>query len=443
MARKWLRKSDGTVPLHLNEHLVALVGKLLTMTWGGEFRESAKDFTRAGPLTPELVVTLLLFMASDAGRRGYGLLLDEFWNEAERIGIELPSKDPVSAAAFCKARRKLKPDLLEGMIHMTADAIDEAHGDKLMWNGRRILAVDGMKHNLQRSAKLDECFGTPSGGHCPQMLVSVLFDVIGQFPCSSTLAPGASCERQELLKLIKHLRPGSVVVLDRGYVSFEVIAALVAAGVDWVIRVPKSHTFEAVDVFLQSGGVDYRVLVTPPRDSRNGEKPIEMRAVRIDAGGDDPWILLTSLRRSEVTRAQLGELYHLRWEAEESYKVQKSDYFGQRQFHSKSEHGVLQEHKAQLLVMAIAQLLAANAAAVAEEPVALARISTKASILATASNIVRLVLCDDPEMRRREHHALLRRIGKRVIPHRPGRSYPRVSYKPGPRWNSKGRIGRK
>jgi hypothetical protein len=418
---------------------VSLVDQLLTTTWEHEFRSRPTDFTRAGPLTPELLVTMLLFMAGDAGRRGYGHLLDDFWDEAQRAGIKLPSPEPVSAAAFCKARRKLKPELLSALLTKVADAIVDKHEPRLRCHGRRILAVDGMRHNLQRSAELAEHFGVPHGGHCPQMLVSTLFDVVGKFPCAATIAPGSSCERQELLKLTAHLREGDVLVLDRGYPSFEVFSALDAIGVDVVVRMPKSG-FEAVEVFRQSEGTDYQVLVHPsPEAARAGATSLQMRAVRIDAGGEEPWLLFTALRRSEVTRSQLGQLYHLRWEIEEFFKLIKSDYFSLRQLHSKAILGIEQEFRAQLLLTAIARLLMANAAATTDVPYD--DLATKSGILSVATSIVRLLLCDDPEIQHAQHASLLARIARRPNRRRPNRSYPRRSFKPGPRWNSKGKVG--
>lgn len=391
-------------------------------------------------MTPELLVTLLLFMAGDTGRRGYGHLLDEFWSEAQRAGIEMPCPDPVSAPAFCKARRKLKPELLASLLTKVCSVLTAGHEAKLQWHGRRIFAVDGMRHNLQRGDQLASRFGVPHGGHCPQVLVSTLFDVVGRFPCAATIAPGASCERQELLKLIPHLRRGDVLVLDRGYPSFEVLQALTLAGVEFVIRVPKSGTFEAIQVFQDSGGKDYRVFVRPsPVAARAGATPLELRMVRIEVGAADPWLMLTSLRRSDATLSQMSQLYHLRWEIEEFYKLLKSDFFSLRQLHAKSALGVEQEFRAQLLLAAIARLLMANAAFQAEVPYH--ALSPKAGVLAVATGIVQLLLCDDPEARIGQHASLLRRIARRRNKRRPSRSCPRRSFKPGPRWNSTGKVG--
>ena len=419
---------------------MVLVRDLLETTWWRDFRSRSTDFTRGGPLTPELLVTLLLFMAGDAGRRGYGQLLDEFWSEAQRAGIDLPRDEPVSAPAFCKARRKLRPELLAILLTKVCAVLAVRHEARLQWHSRRVFAVDGVRHNLQRGSELAEHFGVPHGGHCPQMLVSTLFDVIGKFPCAATIAPGSSCERQEMLKLIVHLSRGDVLVLDRGYPSFEVLQALTAAGIEFVIRVPKSGTFDAIQVFQESGGDDYRVLVHPsPEAARAGGASLNLRTVRIDVGVEEPWLLLTSLRRSDVTLSQMSQLYHLRWEIEEFYKLLKSDFFSLRQFHAKSILGVEQELRAQLLMAAIARLLMANAAAEIDVPYH--DLSSKSGVLAVATSIVRLLLCDDPELRIDDHASLLHRIARRRNRRRPGRSCPRRSFKPGPRWNSKGKVG--
>lgn len=437
MARQWLTESGITVPVHVNQQLVRLASELLEASWGLEFRSKSSDFTRGGLLTPELLLTLLLFMAGDAGRRGYDQLLEEFWAEAHRSGIDLPCDDPVSAAAFCKARRKLKPALFAALLNKVSSLLAERSDGWLRWRGRRIYAVDGMRHNTQRSADLAESFGVPSGGHCPQMLVSTLFDVIGKVPCAATIAPGASCERQELLKMLDHLHEGDVLVLDRGYPSFEVLQSLIARGIEYVIRVPKSHSFEAIDVFQEDGHNDYRMVIRPPRQAaRAGAQPMDIRLVRINVDADDAWILMTSLPRSEFTRFVMGKTYHLRWEIEELYKTMKSDYFTQKQFHAKSAVGVEQELRCHLLMVAIARLLMTNAASVTGTPYQ--KLTIKPAILAVVTGIVRIMLCDDPCKRLNFHEALLARVARRPVKRRHGRSCPRRSFKPGPRWTSTG-----
>ena len=163
-----------------------------------------------------------------------------------------------------------------------------------------------------------------------------------------------------------------------------------------------------------------------------------MRCVRVDVGVEDPWLLFTSLRRSDATVAQLRDIYHMRWTIELFYKLVKCDAFSLRQLHAKSVLDVEQGVLVQLSLISISRLLAPNA--VAEHRIPAVDASPKAAVLAIAKGIVRLMLCDDPD-RRMEHHAqLLRQIARRRIKHRPRRTSPRISFKPGPQWNSKGRV---
>ena len=135
----------------------------------------------------------------------------------------------------------------------------------------------------------------------------------------------------------------------------------------------------------------------------------------------------------------MARLYHLRWEIEEFFKLLKSDHFTQRQFHAKSPHGIEQEVRAQLLFAAFARLLALDAAK--DQQVSTDAIVMKSAILALAEDVVRILLLDDPERWEVDHPRFLRRVVRLRHKRRPNRSCPRRSFKPGPRWNSKGKVG--
>lgn len=139
--------------------------------------------------------------------------------------------------------------------------------------------------------------------------------------------------------------------------------------IEFVIRMPRSKTFDAIQDFQDSTGRDHRVVVRPSAAAaKEGATALELRMVRIELGAADPWLILTSLRRSDTTLSQMSQLYHLRWEIEEFFKLLKSDFFSLRQLHAKSPLGVEQEFRAQFFLAAIARLLMANAAAEANVP---------------------------------------------------------------------------
>lgn len=425
----------GTVGSHYS-----FISRLLSSTNLPEFRRRPRDFSRNGPLKPSVLVTMLLYMVADANRRGYRHLIDAFWDEARSFGLELPTVQPISAPAFSTARAKITPELMRALIHETADAFDSRFGGDLRWFGRRVFGVDGTRINVQRGDELARAFGTPEGAYCPQVLVSTLFDLVAKVPHDLVVAPHATCERQEMVRLLDRIKPGDVLVLDRGYPSFEVLWILQDAGIDFVIRVPISSGFKAVDDFLHSGGDDYRILVPPPTGhSMRDRGPIEVRALRIMVPDCEPTVLLTSLRRSEFSKAQLAELYHRRWEIEEFYKLAKGDYLGQGQFHAQSANGVRQEIHAVALFVGVTRYL--MAAAAEEHDLPYESLSPKAGVLGLAAYVTRLLLAGDADAIVTALAQLIKRIVRTRDPRRPGRSAPRRSFRPTPKWGPGGRRG--
>ena len=378
-------------------------------------------------------------MVADGNRRGYRHLLDGFWDEARSYGLELPTEKPVSAASFCAARHKITPDLLRHMLHELASTTFETTFESQRWCGRRVFAIDGTKINLQRSPDLDAAFGVPECGYCPQVLVSVLLDVCAKAPVDVEVSPYASSERAHLFNMLPSLARKDVLILDRGYPSHEVLQTLVQEEIDFLVRVPSTHTFAAIDELRESDGDDYLFDVDPPEGSPPEWSRITLRAVRLKGPDGTESFFLTTLRRSQFSRRQLRELYRMRWEAEEFYKLLKGPYIGQGQFRSKSPAGVKQEIHALVLFLAIARVLMATAAKAAGADYD--SLSQKSAVLGLAAYVSRLFLAPDEQVAIRDLRALLRRIVRIRDKRRPGRSHLRRSFRPRLRWGPGGRLG--
>jgi hypothetical protein len=132
------------------------------------------------------------------------------------------------------------------------------------------------------------------------------------------------------------------------------------------------------------------------------------------------------------------ELYHLRWETEEFFKLMKSDYIGQGLFRSKMPAGVEQEIHALVLFLAIARVLMASAEKATG--VDYSELSQKAAILGLAAYVTRIFLENDATAAAQHLTSLIGRIVRTREKPRQGRSAPRVSFKPRLRWGPTGRI---
>src|SRR5262249_18189890 len=186
--------------------------------------------------------------------------------------------------------------------------------------------------------------------------------VVGLYGCN---------EREQLFKLLDSTRSGDILVLDRGFPSYEVIETLFARGVDFVIRVPAQKSFPAIDEFVRSNRRDGRVVLVRERTKHDDPRgPFELRAVRRAGADGRPVVLLTSLSRAEFSTAKIIDLYRRRWEIELAFRLEKGDYIGHGQFHSRVPDGVKQEVFSMLLFFTLSRHFMAAAARVHQVPYA-------------------------------------------------------------------------
>lgn len=378
-------------------------------------------------------------MAADGGRRGYQHILDAFWDDAKMSCVPLPCVQPVSAAAFCNARKRLGSAAVRQLLRDTSDEFDSVHGTRHRLRGRRVLAVDGCKVPVQRAPELWEEFGGPSDAHVPQITVPVLLDVLAKLPLDAVIGPYASDERAQLSQLLASTRDGDILVLGRGYPSYIMIDLFFEHGLDFVLRVPVSRGFPAVEEFLKSGRDEADILLmSAPSNPAHVLKPRKIRAVRRFGPEGGPQVFLTTLPRSQFSHASICDLYRQRWQIELFYRLEKSDYVGHHQFQAKHAEGVRQEVFAFLLFTVITRTLMSSAAD--DRNVPYDRISQKAAILAAARALTTLLLDGDPEFTRQLLQSLLSRIASRVDPAFRQRAFPRRSFRPRSRWGPKGHV---
>lgn len=292
---------------------------------------------------------------------------------------------------------------------------------------------------VQRSDELRSAFGLPSGGHCPQVLISTVFDVLAFCPHDFTVAPCAAGERAELIAMLDSVPKGSVLVLDRGYPSFELMREIVDRGLHFVMRA-KSDMSVAVRDFVTYRGTDEIIEIQPPQDiKKRYPQPLDARALYFSKDGSDPTILLTDLVGPRYPAAAIGGLYGGRWQVEEYYKVENDSVFTIGQCRSKSANGVKQEVGAFALFVALSRHLAVAAAKRAETPVA--AISRRHCMLRLSRCLLIAGFMDNQNVAARAIHRIVVLLARRKSRDRPDRSYPRISFKPRKRWNSKGKRG--
>jgi hypothetical protein len=309
---------------------------------------------------PTLFVLLLSLTASGKSQ-GVDGKVGALFRQARRSGL-WPDAQAVHRSAVTKAR-----------AHVPWTAFEQVHQEAVKlayevwptretdtWQGLSVFAIDGSKYQLPATAAVRTAFDPTSGlehpgkGHYPQCLVSTAYDVFRRLPVARTVQPMAEAnEREEVKALLPQIPCGGVLLFDRGYPSYDLLEHLQHEyqGM-WVLRCPASHTFPAVESFLQSGKAEAMLTLTAPKT-----EAIRLRAIRMDSPSGDVSVLLTNLPDDECFRAQaVQDLYWRRWAVEVHYRDEKTS-LEIETFHSHTENGIRQELFAILIMAVIARVL--------------------------------------------------------------------------------------
>ena len=398
------------------------------------FKATPQAFTRRRILT---FPTLVLFLLNQVK----GALNDELDSFFKTIRGDSPPARVVSKAAFCKARKNIKPELF---VHLNQFVLRFLENRDFMktWRGRRLFAIDGSTLCLPDKPALRHEFDPRNDGRRPPMArVSHLYDVLNGTTHDFQVMKYSWSEHDGFFKHLARLEvPNSIIVADRGYISFEIAVAILEAGHDFLIRARKD--LNIIKAHIESGLRDSYQAWSPTREvaakctlENLPAEPIRVRVMTIpNAKGGEPSYMVTSLvDTNDYSYKEFDWLYHQRWFIEEDYKVKKV-HLELENFSGHSVEAVMQDIHAKVLTQNIGAVLIACLDKAVEEYSSktkhVYKVSMKATLSKMKDQLVRILHGPDP---REAINRLLDHIFKDLSPFRPGRSFPRKRTKSAPR----------
>jgi hypothetical protein len=290
----------------------------------------------------------------------------------DAIELDGGSIPEVSKAAFCKARKKLKPTVFSALSDIVVQEFykcNVAHN----WHGFRIIGVDGSAVELPNSMEIKEKYGvwnTRADGKdiCIARMLT-LYDTINHITLNGSLENVSQSEGAMLWKCLPdmQLKENDLLVFDRNYASYLLFFYLQKRGVQFCFRM-KNKWWKVAESFYNSGKQsDIITLELPARDKAEAAKweitqtKLRCRLTRIELDGGETEILLTSLVDEQMfSVADTKELYGLRWPIENSYKTFKHKVCIEN-FSGKSQQAILQDFYVKIFIM--------NLTAVAVRPI--------------------------------------------------------------------------
>jgi hypothetical protein len=333
---------------------------------------------------------------------------------------------------YCSARKRLPLALLSRMGREIGAQLTERQPADWRWHGRHIKLVDGttvsMPDTPENQATFPQNREQKSGlGFPTARLVAII-----SLSCGAVLEwVTSACEGKLtgetalLWGLSSHFKRGDVVIADRYYSGYFMIALLVSLGVDVIVRQHQSRTTD-FSRGQQLGKHDHVVLWKRPKrppwmdDATYQTMPATL-TIRETRSSD--WTLATTLLDPVVvTKRELFALYSLRWQVELDLRSIK-DVMKMGTLRCKDPEMVRKEIAAHLIAYNLVRTVMAQSAHVSKTLPS--TLSFKGALQLLRAFEENLSHCS----RRRyaeSHHYLLACIAKVKLPRRPGRVEPRL-----------------
>lgn len=333
-----------------------------TVTDRGSYADDIRRFTRNRKLPLEHLIKLLLTMTG-------GTLARELYD----AGVE------IAPSSFVERRKQLGYLSFAKIMHR----FNELCLDPATLKGYRLWAIDGSTLPCPRNKESKNFYTSESNPRgFNNIHANICCDILNQIAVDVAVGGGDSRQSHDeqgaLYSLLyrRRFRDKTIVLLDRGYESYNTLAHLGnIEQVFYVLRVKgdglrpvkalpteesdcdlewtvtRRQTNEAKEkgwIFLQTGSKKGKVNSPNTRITRfdfppnQDTVPLKCRAVRfmLDTGGFET--LLTNLPREEFSISELRALYGMRWKIEVNVRFWKYA-VGALSLHSRTDELILQE----------------------------------------------------------------------------------------------------
>lgn len=348
-----------------------------------------------------------------------------------------------TVSAYTQQRSKVLPEAFEYLFQsFTQENISHNNTFK----GYKLIACDGSNLTIATNpSDAETAYKSNQYGTITNHLhLNAFFDVLNRIYLDAVLQTAS--EYQEYRACIKMMERSplvkAILIADRGYENYNVMAHAINKGWKFVIRIkdigsngiasglklPKSDTFDT-DISLtftrQQAKVKkeagYKFMPTCqtfdylPVKSKD-TYALSFRIVRFPISDDSYEVLLTNLNRHDFSIENLKEIYNLRWGIETSFRELKYA-IGLTSFHARKVDYIKQEVFARLLLYNYCELITTHVIVQMKN-----KDKTKQVNFTVAIYICREYL---RQKRNLSPPDVIKLIEKHILPVRPGRKDPR------------------
>lgn len=286
---------------------------------------------------PSRVVVYLVLAACLFPDLGYR----QVWHRLVAGLHGLPVASP-TAGALWQARRRVGPAPLRWLFDLLRGPAAGIATTGTRWRGLLVCAIDGTTMSAPDSpanlAAYTKHRCNNGGSGYPQLRLTALVACGTRTIIDAVFSPTNSGEITHAHRLVRSLRTGMILLLDRNFAARDLITALTATGTQILVRcktgrvMPVLARYPDGSYLSRLGAVEVRVV--------DAEIAITTKTGRHTGVYR---LATTLLDHHRYPATDLVTLYHQRWEIETAYLEIKSTILGGRVLRARTPAGIAQE----------------------------------------------------------------------------------------------------
>lgn len=365
-------QSTSTALISRWVHFIAQIrARIFAADFRARHRRNAKDFTRNRSLPFAVVMLFLLQKTSKSIQRHLHCFFHQLWPQAEPCAVTAGGWTQARAKFSHTAFIELNKEVLLPCFYAPEQVEHCRH-----WRGHRLLGVDGSQLRLPWHPDVIEIFGEqavanhlgPTGTTYVPARLSVLYDLLNRIGLDGRLAPVSTSEVELAAAQLQGVEKNDVLIWDRGFTGFVLMAQVLARGAHFVGRCSTSSFAAAQEMFrINSAGRSKVVRLMAASHQRAELKklglPTELivRFVSLRLLTGELEVLATSLLDETLypTQEFLG-VYHMRWNHETYHQMLKGR-LDLENWSGKTVESVHQDLQAAVFVSNVESLLSQEA----------------------------------------------------------------------------------
>jgi hypothetical protein len=295
-------------------------------------------------LLPARVVMYLLLAACLFADLGYR----QVWQRLT-AGLPAPGAATPSGSAMRQARQRLGPAPMQALFDLLRGPAATCATGHVRWRGLLPVVIDGTVMTIPDSTANRNRYPALGGNHggsgYPNLRLSALLTCGTRSVLDAVFDPITTGELDQARILARSLRPGMLLLADRGYAAADLIALLASTGADLLIRCNRRWRLPAIERHHDGSWIS----VVGTRRVRVVQAQI---TITTSAGThtSDYRLITTLLDPHRYPADQVIRLYHQRWEIETAFLELKSSILAGHVLRSRTPDGIDQEIHALLIV---------------------------------------------------------------------------------------------